>query len=373
MTELDKQNETSLRRWKAWLLIIALWTVPGLLSAIQMYFLLASGGHPISGWQALLWNMPGWYVWAILTPVILRLGRIYPIHRAHLVNGLLVHLPISVVFALIHIGCTVINTRLAGPDDFRVRPLLLSYWWYFTVGFHLELLTYWAILGVGYFFDYYQRYRERELAASRLETQLARAQLQVLMMQLHPHFLFNTLHTISSTMHQDVEVADNMITHLSDLLRITLENVGVHEVSLKQELDLLNRYLQIEKARFRERLEIDMRIDPVTLDARVPNLLLQPLVENAIRHGLAVYSTVGRIEIISSREIDMLHIEVRDNGRGLPEEARTLKEGVGLSNIQARLQQLYGEKHHFGLFNSPAGGLVVRIEIPFQEGQRKSR
>ncbi|HSS20403.1 MAG TPA: histidine kinase [Pyrinomonadaceae bacterium] len=233
----------------------------------------------------------------------------------------------------------------------------------------MEFLTYWAILGIGYFFDYYQRYRERELTAARLETQLARAHLQVLMMQLHPHFLFNTLHTISSTMHRDIEVADNMITHLSDLLRITLENVGIPEVSLKQELEFVERYLEIEKSRFRERLEVDMRIDPATLDARVPNMLLQPLVENAIRHGIALYSTTGKIKIMASKESDMLKIEVQDNGRGLSEEPDWLTEkGVGLSNTRLRLQQLYSERHRFTVFNAPERGLVVRIVIPFNKG-----
>jgi LytS/YehU family sensor histidine kinase len=237
-----------------------------------------------------------------------------------------------------------------------------------VVEFHFNVLTYCAILCISLALDYYRRYRERELRAYQLEARLAQAQLQVLKMQLHPHFLFNTLHAISTLMHRDVEAADRMIARLSDLLRISLETVGVQEVPLKQELELLEKYLEIEQTRFQERLGVKLEIEPETLDARVPNLILQPLVENAIRHGIIPRATPGLIEIHARRDNGTLQLEVRDNGRGLPAaEEGTMKEGLGLSNTRARLKQLYGAEHRFSLCNNPAGGLVVSLTIPFSE------
>jgi two-component system LytT family sensor kinase len=195
------------------------------------------------------------------------------------------------------------------------------------------------------------------LKASQLQAQLAQSQLQALKMQLHPHFLFNTLHAISSLMRRDVEAAERMIARLSDLLRLTLENVGAQETSLRQELEFLERYLEIEQTRFRDRLQVKMEIEPETLDARVPNLILQPLVENAVRHGVTPHAGPGLI-----------------NGAGLPDARRAqIKEGVGWANTRARLEQLYGADHLFDLSNRDEGGLVVSLTIPFRvEGKDKA-
>ncbi len=186
-------------------------------------------------------------------------------------------------------------------------------------------------------------------------------------MQLHPHFLFNTLHAIWTLMHKDVETADRMLARLSDLLRITLENSGMQEVPLKQELAFLEPYLEIEQTRFGDRLSVQLDVEPDTLDALVPNLLLQPLVENAIRHGIAPRAAGGRIRISAKRENAKLRVQVRDNGAGIPESEReVLKEGVGLTNTRARLQQLYGAGHRLELHNAVDGGLEVTLELPFR-------
>ena len=228
------------------------------------------------------------------------------------------------------------------------------------------MLTYWAILGVSLAVDYYRKYRERELRASQLETRLAEAQLQVLKMQLHLHFLFNTLHAISTLMHRDVEAAERMLTRLSDLLRHSFESVGVQEVSLKQELEFLDRYVEIEKVRFGDRLAVEISVDPELLDARVPNLILQPLVENAIRHGIASRAAGGRIEIEVRRDNGMLDLEIRDNGPGLPagDDGSEGIGGIGLANTRARLKQLYGARHRFELSEAAGGGLAVNLTIP---------
>ena len=231
--------------------------------------------------------------------------------------------------------------------------------------FHLNLLIYWVIVSVHHAFDYYRQVQERELRAAELEKRLAQARLQALQMQLNPHFLFNTLHAISSLMHKEVEAADRMITRLSDLLRYALESTDAQEVPLRQELDFLERYLEIEQTRFGDRLAVRVDVAPDTLDALVPNLVLQPLVENAIRHGIEPRSQGGRIELRCRRENGRLVLEVRDNGVGLSPNGK-LEEGVGLSNTRARLEQLYGEKHSFAFGEAPGGGLAVRLELPFR-------
>lgn len=320
-------------------------------------------------WKRLL---AGWlgvsYIWGILTPAVLYLAGRFPLERKRLSKSLTVHFFASLFFAVIELFFYVLIAPHIGLGP-RPRPTFSSTFAFaFVIDFHFNLLTYWAILGICSAIDYYRRYRERELRASQLETRLAQAQLQVLKMQLHPHFLFNTLHAISTLMHKDVETADRMIARLSDLLRASLESAGVQEVSLKQELELLERYLEIEQTRFRDRLTVEMQIEPETLDARVPNLILQPLVENAIRHGIAPRAAPGKIEIHARRNNGTLNLEVRDNGRGLMLDGEAkLKEGLGLSNTRARLEQLYGPSHHFDLENGRDGGLIVSLSIPFAE------
>ena len=208
-----------------------------------------------------------------------------------------------------------------------------------------------------------------ELASSQLEAKLAQTQLQVLKMQLHPHFLFNTLNAISALIHQDVELADRMIARLGDLLRTTLDNANQQEVPFKQELGFIQPYLEIEKARLGPRLTVDLEIDPAVLDALVPNLILQPLVENAIRHGIASRIEPGRVEISSSRGPDgrFLQLEIKDDGRGVDSDSEVkTRRGVGLTNIRARLEQLYGTEHRFTFENQAAGGVRVQISLPFR-------
>jgi LytS/YehU family sensor histidine kinase len=219
---------------------------------------------------------------------------------------------------------------------------------------------------------YYGRFRERERAAaalavraSRLEAQLARAELDALKMQLHPHFLFNTLHSISALIHADPEGADLMVSRLSDFLRMVLDHAGAQELALRDELAFLERYLEIQRTRYRERLDAAMEIDPETLDARVPNLILQPLVENAIRHAVEPRAAGGRVRVTARRENGTLHLAVRDDGPGLRDAPRS-GNGVGLANTRARLAQLYGGAHAFELRNHPEGGLEVSLALPYR-------
>jgi LytS/YehU family sensor histidine kinase len=230
-----------------------------------------------------------------------------------------------------------------------------------------NLAVYGVILGAARLFAYYERTRERELRASQLEGQLARAQLRALEMQLRPHFLFNTLNAVSELIHTDPRAADRMVARLGDMLRATLEGEGDGEVSLRRELEYLDRYLDIERMRFRDTLRVDVETDPEALDAAVPGLILQPIVENALRHGVGSRPGPGRIEIHAARENGRLVIHVRDDGPGLPNGTPPAEgTGIGLDNTRARIEQLYGPEARLELRNAEAGGAEVSLSIPFR-------
>ncbi|MEW6730617.1 MAG: histidine kinase [Acidobacteriota bacterium] len=356
------------RRWARWILILGFWTLLGLFFAGQTYLIYASVFRQRIPWErALACAISDWYVWAALAPCILFLTRRYPIERNNWSRGLIIHLPACIITALVHLALAIGILQLFRLAGIYPLPFLESFRLNFAFQFHWNVLNYWLLVSASLAVDYYSKYRERELKASQLETHLAQAQLQALKMQLHPHFLFNTLNDISALMYTDVDAADRMLTCLSDLLRCTLANAGEQEVTLKQELEFLKLYLEIEQTRFEDRLVVKMQTDPETLHAKVPNLVLQPLVENAIHHGIAPRAEPGRIEICTKREKEMLQIRVCDNGPGLPNpQINTVKEGIGLTNTRARLSQLYGSAHRFELSNAADGGLVVSLTIPFR-------
>jgi signal transduction histidine kinase len=320
-------------------------------------------------WMELLWlNLADWYVWAVLAIFVFRLARRFPFERGRWRHGLLIQAPASIVFALVASALQLVVNhylRQALPKPTSSAAFVELF---MLVALLENLAIYWVILGIYHVLAYSRKYRERELRASQLEARLAQAQLQVLKMQLHPHFLFNTLHAISALMHQDVELADRMLARLADLLRSTLENADKQEVSLKEELAFIQPYLEIEQARLGPRLTVQLDIDPRAMDALVPNLILQPLVENAVRHGIAPCAEGGRIEISARPDQGLLRLQVRDNGPGLPERQQgSLKEGVGLANTRARLQQLYGAEHRFEIANGQGQGFTATVTIPLRE------
>jgi LytS/YehU family sensor histidine kinase len=234
--------------------------------------------------------------------------------------------------------------------------------------FEFELLIYVAILVAGFAYDYYQRVREGEFRETVLEAQLAQSRLRALKMQLQPHFLFNTLHAVSSLMGEDVKAARRMLARLGELLRLTLDTESVEEVPLRQELEFLERYLDIERERFSDRLEVDFEIDEETLDALVPYFILQPLVENAVRHGIGTCDESGRIVVAASRSNSNLQLRVTDTGPGFPVGADShQREGVGLSNTRARLEHMYGAQHDFEISSDPGEGCSVALSVPFRE------
>ena len=341
--------------WIRWLLAFAGWTFVAFFFASQTYLTYKSSGGSAPLGLILKVALADWYLWALLAPLIVWLARRVPLERDHWVRGAAVHLAGSVGCALGVWWLTNFDRHLLLGLPNRVRLVYV---------FHQNLIIYWLLVAATMGYRYYWRYREGELRTAQLSAQLAQAQLQALRMQLHPHFLFNTLNAISTLVHKDPETADRMIARLSDLLRLTLENVGVQEVRLAQELEFLERYLDIERTRFADRLDIRMQIDPETLDARAPYLILQPLVENAIRHGIAPRATPGHIEVTARRRDGMLVLSVQDDGPGIA-ATESLKNGVGISSTKARLERLYGTAHRFELNNVAAGGLVVTLELPF--------
>jgi LytS/YehU family sensor histidine kinase len=276
------------------------------------------------------------------------------------------HLPTAALTSLVHVMVmSLVAGTLTGKLSWEwwFADVRSSYWMYAD----WEMVTYWALVGTSHALHYHAVVRQREVAAAHLETRLVEARLQSLQRQLHPHFLFNTLHGISALMHRDLAAADRMLALLGDLLRSSLR-VNAQEISLKDELELLGKYVAIEQIRFQDRLTVSYDIPAETLDACVPSLVLQPLVENALDHGIAPNSGRGRLELYARRKGEQLWLEVRDDGVGLREDALTaMQKGIGVSNTRARLQWLYGAAHQFEFCRAGQRGLTVRLVLPWRE------
>jgi signal transduction histidine kinase len=356
--------------WIRWTAIYGAWFLLGLFISSQNYVLRAAMNRPISVLHAIAMGLGHCLLWALATPLILFLIRRFKLERPLWLRHLLVHILASLVLSnSINIAHSFLMYQFFPPPGaakFALSSAMSQTFAYFDYW----LLIYWVILLVIHATEFYSRYEEKELKATQLESQLAQAQLTALRTQLNPHFLFNTLHAISALMYRDVGAANRMVAQLSDLLRLTLEMGGAQEVPLKQELDFLDRYLEIQRARFSDRLTVQFHVDPESLDALVPNFVLQPLVENAIRHGIAPRIAPGLITIIAKREGPDVLLEVKDNGAGFPANwSPRYREGVGLRNTRARLQHMYGARHRFDLWNASEGGAVATVVVPFNPAE----
>jgi len=351
--------------WMKWAIIFICWTAFALIFTSQRYIIQAWMSVTIE-WKITLVAELAWgYSWSALTPLILHLVDRFPLQRGKFLRSIGIHASAAPFFFILSSAISVIAYRLIlGPYP-GSRSLFDSFRSVVIRGFLPGPLFYWLIIGVNQAIDYYRRYRDRELLASNLETRLVEAQLDALRMQLHPHFLFNTLNSVSVLMRRDIDAADRMLLQLSNLLRATLARNAAHEITLRQELEILERYLEIEQIRFQDRLTVRKRIDPSALEALVPQLFFQPLVENAIRHGIADRETGGEIDIRAECQNGMVYLEVRDNGPGLNISHRNFIEGVGLSNTRSRLERLYGSGSRFEIRNSEEGGLIAAAAFPF--------
>lgn len=346
-----------------WGVVLGFWSVPVLVDLAQRYAMRAEGGESLS-WRSFSVTMAFWLAWALLTPVIFELTRRMPIRPPRRLRHVGVHALIASGLAVVF---SAVLTALggwvgtAGEDPYLERlaralgAAMPSIW-----------MVYAALVAIGMGIDLRRRFRRGQLQRERLERRLAEAQLSALRMQLQPHFLFNTLHAISSLMDEDVPAARRMIARLSELLRITLASDGEPEVPLEREIEVLERYLDIERVRLGDRLTVDYEIDEGALTATVPTLLLQPLVENAVRHGVAPVSRPGRIRIAARIEGDDLCLEVADDGPGF-DAGRALAEGeggIGLANTRARLEQRYGSAASLELATGAGRGLTVSLRLP---------
>jgi sensor histidine kinase YesM len=342
------QDAGPARRWWVWWAIAAAWwNLEGFTTAANFYRMNGGTVPWMRGLRTSLWSA---WLWIPLTVLAIWVADRWPLDR----DSWRAHLPV-------HLAASV------GVCVFRaVAVVALNPWveWYAEVpgfgellvtSFANNLLLYWMLVGVGHALVYARRARERD-------EQLARAELHALRMQLHPHFLFNALNTVQSYVRTDPDTAERMIARLGQLLRRALAGGGSQEVPLEEELDVVRAYLDIEQVRFEDRLRVRWKVDPSTYPARVPSLILQPLVENAVRHGIAPRATQGTIEIAAERRGGTLHLTVRDDGVGM---AGAPGEGVGLANTRARLRQLYGARQSLELAGG-SGGVCVSVSLPFR-------
>src|SRR5438132_7348661 len=355
-------------RWAAFL--FGGWSLVGLVFAAISYGIAVVENNSRFGWaEALKLNLVQFYLWGIFSLLIFGFSRRFPIEfRPLRTRNLLLHFPALLLFAGLH---QAMHLTVLWSTSARLRrqfPSVLDcYRAYFGLGFYIDLIIASLIIIAVHALLYYRRFRASELEQAALKTQLAQARLNALKMQLHHHFLFNTLHSISSLVLEDPAKANSMIARLGDFLRLTLENSEQQLVTLKEEIEFLRTYLEIEQVRFGDRLTVAFEIEPTTLSAAVPHLILQPVVENAIQYAIAPRATPGRIHIEAKRLNRLLRLEVKDNGPGIVSNGDLIeKQGVGLSNVRARLNQIYGSDFRFELMNSKDGGLTVVMEIPFQ-------
>lgn len=354
-----------LKKWgRVWVIGFVLWTLLALLSAAGARVYYASMGSQESWAMLLAWNLSISVVWSLLTPIVYELSCRFTFDRTTWKTALPVHLVACAVLSLLGAMLIVLAEPLVMWHSTEPRA---PFWAHTVSRALMDLQRYWYIVLITQAIGFYGKYRERELQSSQLEAQLAYAQLEVLKIQLEPHFLFNTLNSIAALARNDGAAAEHMTLQLADLLRSSLDSVGVHEVPLSRELLFLQKYIDIQQTRFRDRLQVELDIDPHSVAALVPNLILQPLVENAIRHGIGPRRSPGFVRISTRRDGDELWMEIRDDGLGLTRgNGHVPSEGVGLRNTRARLQQLYNEDHRLIVEDAPGGGCRVSIRIPFR-------
>lgn len=352
----------SVARLAAW---AGLWTALGLTFATQLYMAESRFATSPTTWlDALRSELPDWYLWGLLALVVRWLSRRFRIDRESWERTVPIHFGASLSLGLVHVALsTAVQGWLRGGAAAPFLPRLVDA---FTVSYHWNLIIYWAIAALLHARAYAKDAQETRVRAAELEAEFARARLQALTLQLRPHFLFNSLNTIAELVHEDPDAADRMLSRLSELLRWTLDSADSPEIPLERELDLVGRYIDIERARFPDRLTVEIEVAHDALAALVPAMILLPLVENAIQHGVAGRGR-GSVGVRAGREHGALHLEVWDDGAGSPPSApgRRGGRGIGLANTRARLEHLYGAAHRLELGRTERGS-VVRLTVPFR-------
>ena len=359
-------------RWKTgklgprFIALFGLWTLFALFMLLQSFVYRTRVGQEINLPSLLVAEFSFAYVWLALTPVVLWLANRFRIEKSSFFRNLIIHSVTGAILSAFHksasgtiFGLFRSTQGVAFSWESQFQGVLA----YLDYG----ILIYWIILLMKYSLDYYNRFRDSEVRSSRLEAQLSAAHLQALKMQLHPHFLFNTLNAISVLIDRDPEGARKTLVQLSDLLRLTLEYDGIQEVSLEREIDFLERYLSIERTRFGDRLTVRFQIDPEVLHAAIPAMILQPLVENAIKHGINRQRGPGNVEISAVRDNGTLRLQVQDDGVGISDHSG--RKGVGLTNTRERLERMYGSRFLLEVKNNAGPGVTATVEVPYRKKQ----
>lgn len=342
---------------------LALWGAVVLVFALQRIVHDALLGELWPPSVYLRWSIIQWYTWAALAPWVFRLAARYPIRKPVRLRGLGMQLPASAGVTLLALVIGALVSTWFEPSGFgeQLKQFLAQH---AATG----LLTYWALYAIQQAMQFHSEKTRRETEASRLQSELAQSRLQALRTQLQPHFLFNTLHAIATLLHEDTLSAEDMLLRLSDLLRALLEDYDGQEISLREELVLLDLYLGIQRTRFKDRLSTRIYVAPDALGCAVPSLVLQPIVENAIRHGIGDRAGSDRIEIEARREDGALCIDVRNGNSTLEPGAKDpTGHGIGLSNTELRLRELYGDAAQVRLDVVWPRGVVCRIRLPARE------
>jgi two-component system, LytTR family, sensor kinase len=348
-------------RIRPWL-VIGLWTFYGVLSVNQSILWNQVGNRPTNYGSVIAFATTLCTVWLTFTPIVIWAARRFPLGRSDWQRSLLFHVLLMTALSILDVR---IDRWIAPHFDFARNQ---TFWQEYIWALDMNVFYYAVIAASVTAADFYYLYRERQRKANELHTELVTAKLETLKMQLQPHFLFNTLNTINALIHEDSEAADRMVTRLADLLRLTLYE-SRHEVPLARELEFVSAYVDIQQIRFQNRLAVSFEVRGPLLGAQVPSLVLQPLVENAIRHGIAPRARAGNVWVRAQRDGDRLILEVEDDGVGLPPGGDVMVRGIGLANTRARLQQLYDVNYELLIRRRENGGTHVRISIPFVESQ----
>lgn len=364
--EIRIQTPLSTKR-RTWLLISSACSVPAALSALQVYVQSRLANLPVR-WQDLVFQVCDWLFLGALTPIVYYLGRRFPLARSHWKIPLAAHLVGSLGLCTGWASLGILAGLLLHTYPAE-GPLKTAFFSWILISLPFSVSIYFAVLGCVYAFSYFVEARTQEAQAARLKAQLAEAQLKALQMQLNPHFLFNSLNALAVLVReQDTTAASHMLELVGDVLHEVLRSDRAHEIPLEDEVKFLKQYLAIEQVRFSDRLRVEWSINRETVDALVPSFVMQPLVENAIKHGVLKRVAAGLIGISARLTDTHLELAVRDDGAGI--ESSPIREGVGLSNTRARLQTLYGDDASVTIKTPPSGGTEVILLIPFRTGRR---
>ena len=360
-TTIPHANRAKRRFNRRRVLIVASWAVIVCLFASQWYAYDAAHGFTDRFLYYLGWSF---YLWGVLTPIALWIAWRYPIGTDTWLRAVPLHFAASLLLTTTQL---CLEASIAWFHIGDQGPLTAMLGHYLRQHTQIGLVTYWLVVGVVHFYRIHDQAQKRELRAAQLEARLVEAQIENLRTQLHPHFLFNTLQAAATLIHEDPEAAEDILLRLSELLRVSLDEMHTHEITLAREVDFLEDYIGIQQRRFGDRLRFELQIDADTLDCAVPTLVLQPLVENAVRHGIGRHKDTDVITIRAFQRQDRLWLEVANLTSSLEDTPERLSSrGVGLSNTRGRLEQLYGREQELRLYNLEPKGVCVQISIPMR-------